>query len=167
MLIPPVARTWAPRGQTPVLRCAGRWTKISAISAVCIAPKRRRVALYAKFLRDRNVRSDDVVRFLRQLLKRLRGPIFIVWDNINQHRSVAVRDFLATVDRLTLHRFPGYAPELNPDEFVWTYLKRAVSNTVPTDLRHLKRLIHPPLQRLRQNQKLLWACVKASDLPWP
>jgi transposase len=104
---------------------------------------------------------------LRQLLKRLRGPVFIVWDNINQHRSVMVREFLGTTDRLTLHRFPGYAPELNPDEFVWSCLKRAVSNTVPTDLRHLKRLIHPPLQRLRQNQQLLWACVKASDLPWP
>lgn len=90
-----------------------------------------------------------------------------MWDNINQHRSVLVKQFLSTTSRLRLHRFPGYTPELNPDEFVWTYLKRAVSNTVPTDLPHLKRLIHPPLQRLRQNQRLLWACVKASDLSWP
>ncbi|MBI4371464.1 MAG: transposase [Elusimicrobia bacterium] len=167
LLIPPVARTWAPRGQTPVLRCAGRWTKISAISAVCVAPKRRRIALHAGFLRDRNVRSPDVVRFLRLLLKRLRGPVFIVWDNINQHRSVLVREFLSTAPRLKLHRFPGYAPELNPDEFIWSYLKRGVANTVPTDLRHLKRLIHTPLQRLRQSQRLLWACVKASELSWP
>lgn len=107
------------------------------------------------------------MRFLRLLLKRLHGPVFIVWDNINQHRSVLVRDFLGTTTRLRLHRFPGYAPELNPDEFVWSYLKRAVANTVPTDLHHLKRLIHPPLQRLRQSQRLLWACVKASDLSWP
>lgn len=132
-----------------------------------MSPGRRRIALYAKFLRDKNVCSEHVVRFLRQLLKRLDGPVFIVWDNINQHRSVAVREFLTTTKRLLLHRFPSYAPELNPDEFVWAYLKRAVANTVPTDLRHLKRLIHPPLQRLRQNQRLLWACVKASELPWP
>jgi len=81
--------------------------------------------------------------------------------------SVLVREFLSTAPRLKLHRFPGYAPELNPDEFVWSYLKRGVANTVPTDLRHLKRLIHTPLQRLRQSQRLLWACVKASELSWP
>jgi hypothetical protein len=42
-----------------------------------------------------------------------------------------------------------------------------VANSVPDDLKHLKRLLHPPLQRLRQSQKLLWSCIRASDLPWP
>lgn len=99
---------------------------------------------------------DEALKLLRMILSSSRPafPRAGAYDGVSH-------------SRLRLHRFPGYAPELNPDELVWAYLKRAVSNTVPTDLPHLKRLIHPPLQRLRQNQRLLWACVKASDLSWP
>jgi hypothetical protein len=49
---------------------------------------------------------------------------------------------------------------------VWHLLKGAVANSNPRDLRHLKESLHPPLQRLRQSQKLLWSCIQASDLPW-
>lgn len=73
---------------------------------------------------------------------------------------------LSRFPRWIFHRFPGYAPELNPDEFVWKLLKGAVANSVPKDNAHLKRLIHVPLMRLRQSQKLLWSCIYASDLPW-
>jgi len=162
-----VVRTWAPRGQTPVLRCAGHWTKISALSAVTVSPRRRRVSLYARFHPNKNVRAPEVVQFLGQLLKQIRGPVVLLWDGNQPHRAVVVRDYLARHPRLQTVRFPGYAPELNPDEFVWTHLKRAVANSAPRDLGHLKQLIHPPLQRLRQSQKLLWACIRASDLPWP
>lgn len=83
------------------------------------------------------------------------------------HRGKLVRRLLDGHPRLHTYRFPGYAPELNPDEGIWRHLKRAVANSAPEDLRHLKRLIHPPLQRVRQSQKLLWGCILASDLPWP
>ena len=167
LLAPPLVRTWAPRGRTPVLRTAGHWTKISALSALAVSPRRRRVHLYARFHPDKNVRFPEVIEFLRQLLRQIRGPIDLLWDSGRPHRAVAVCAFLARHPRLHTERFPGYAPELNPDEFVWTHLKRAVANSVPDDLKHLKRLLHPPLQRLRQSQKLLWSCIRASDLPWP
>ena len=92
--------------------------------------------------------------------------VALLWDSGRQHRSVLVRDFIQAHPRLCTYRFPGYAPELNPDEYVWSHLKRAVANSVPSDLGELKRLLHPPLQRLRQSQKLLWACIYASNLPW-
>lgn len=91
----------------------------------------------------------------------------LLWDSNRPHRAAAVRDFLLHHPRLRTYRFPGYAPELNPDEFVWNHLKRALANSAPTDLHHLKRLIHPALQRLRQSQRRLWGCILASDLPWP
>lgn len=165
-MVPNVARTWAPKGQTPRLRCAGRWSKISAISAISVSPKRRRMALYARFYRGKNIKSPQVARFLRQLLKHLRGPVVLLWDRGGPHKGGPAREFLRRHPRLQAHFFPGYAPELNPDEFVWNDLKRALANSVPNDLPHLKRLLHPPLQRLRQSQKLLWGCIHASDLPW-
>lgn len=124
------------------------------------------MALYARFHRQKNVRSAEVVQFLRQLLKHLRGPVTLLWDNSQSHRGRLVSAFLVRHPRVHTHRFPGYAPELNPDEFVWNQLKRALANSAPRDLNHLKQLLHPPLQRLRQSQKLLWSCIHASELPW-
>jgi transposase len=125
------------------------------------------MALYARFHPDRNIRGPEVVQFLRQLLKHLRGPVVLLWDSGKPHRGAVVQDYLVRHPRLRTHRFPGYAPELNPDEFVWNHLKRALANSAPMDLIHLKQLIHPPLQRLRRSQKRLWSCIRASDLPWP
>jgi len=166
LTVPNVRRTWAPRGQTPILRCAGHWEKISAVSSIAVSPQRKRLTLYARFHPQKNIRSPEVVAFLRQLLKHLRGHVVLLWDNGNHHKGPAVRKFLSRHPRLHPHRFPAYAPELNPDESVWNHLKRAVANSNPRDLRQLKEFLRPPLQRLRQSQKLLWSCIRASDLPW-
>ena len=90
----------------------------------------------------------------------------LLWDSSNPHKGTLVQEFSHTHPRLPTFRFPGYAPELNPDEFVWNHLKQALANSNPRDLRHLKEFIHRPLQRLRQSQRLLWSCIYASDLPW-
>jgi len=108
----------------------------------------------------------ETAAFLRQVSKHLRGRVIVLWDGGSQHKGEAVRRFRNRHPAWTFHRFPGYAPELNPDEFVWKLLKGAVANSVPKDNAHLKRLIHVPLMRLRQSQKLLWSCIYASDLPW-
>jgi len=167
LLVPNVTHTWAPRGKTPHLCCAGRWTKISAISAISVSPKRRRIALYTRFHRNKNIRCPEVARFLGQLLRHLRGPVVLLWDDSKPHKAALVQQFLRKHPRLRTHRFPGYAPELNPDEFVWTQLKRALANSVPRDLGHLKQLLCGPVRRLRRSQRLLWSCIYASDLPWP
>jgi transposase len=103
---------------------------------------------------------------LRQLSKHLRGPVVVLWDSGNQHKGTPVREFIQSHRNWTFHRFPAYAPELNPDEFVWAQLKRAVANSTPADNDELKQLLHRPLMRLRQSQKLLWSCIHASELPW-
>jgi transposase len=131
-----------------------------------VSPRRRRLALYSRFHRDKNIGSIEVVEFLRQLLRHLRGPVALLWDRSSSHRGVLVGDFLLMHPRLRVEQFPGYAPELNPDEFVWNHLKRAVANGAPYDLTDLKHLLHPSLMRLRQSQSLLWSCIAASDLPW-
>ena len=166
LLTPTVHRTWAPRGQTPILDSAGHWTKISASSAIVVSPNRRRLSLYSRFHKDKNIGSAESAGFLRQLSKRLRGPVIVVWDNGSQHKGAAVAEFMETHPDWFFHRFPGYAPELNPDEFVWALLKRSLANSTPKNNDELKRLLHRPLMRLRQSQKLLWSCIRASELPW-
>src|SRR4029453_5761703 len=65
----------------------------------------------------------DVVRFLRHVLRHIGGKLLIMWDGASIHRSQAIKDFLSggAAKRIHLERLPGYAPDLNPDEGIWSY----------------------------------------------
>src|SRR5207245_3368127 len=72
LLIPNVAKTWAPVGQTPIHRHAYRRDKISVISGISVSPKRQRLNLYY-YLFYENIGQEEVCLFLRHLLRHLRG----------------------------------------------------------------------------------------------
>lgn len=165
LLIPTVRRTWAPKGQTPLLYHLYKQDRISAISALAVSPKRRRVALYLQ-CRTHNLTGLDVRAFLKHLLKHLRGPVVLLWDQGSIHRRKEVRHFLCQHPRLHVHAFPAYAPELNPAEYVWNQADQALSNGAPEDLAELHRRLRSAVRRIRGSQKLLWSCIYASDLPW-
>jgi hypothetical protein len=98
----------------------------------------------------RNITGAEVVTFLRQLLRHLRGRLVPPSDGGKIHRRRDIQAFLKRHPRVAVHRFPSYAPELNPDEFVWTQAKRELSNTdhdgiVPLTLHVMRCLPHRPL----------------------
>ena len=165
-LIPNIQRTWSIKGKTPILVIAGRWTKISAISAVTVSPKRKRLGLYTRFYANKDIRARQVGQFLRHLCRHLKGPIILLWDRSPLHKAKLIHKLLGEYPRIHHFHFPGYAPELNPDEFVWANLKRGLANSVPKDLQHLRRLLDRPLGRLRNSQRLLRSCIHASNLSW-
>jgi transposase len=166
LLVPTISRTWAPRGQTPVLTTAGNWTKVSAISALTVSPKRRRRGLYCQFHPNKNIRAPQVIKFLQHLLRHIRGHIVLLWDRSQPHRAGVVKAYLRHHPRLHVYPLPAYAPELNPDEQVWNHMKRALANSLPRDTKALQRQLYKPLRRLRQSQHLLRSCINASALPW-
>ncbi|MGH7255406.1 MAG: transposase [bacterium] len=161
-----MARTWAPKGRTPIVRYCYKQDRISAISALAVSPKHRRVALYL-MLRRRNLTGLDVRAFLQHLLRHLRGPVVLLWDRGTIHRRREVTQWITAHPRLQVEEFPAYAPELNPAEYVWAQADRALANSAPTDLDQLTGMLRYTAQRLRHSQALLWSCMYASDLPWP
>ena len=168
MLTPLVRRTLAPRGQTPIQKCWDRRDRISVISAITLSPKRRVRNFYFQMLPDNtNVRAPNVVDFLRQLRRHLPGPITIVWDRSNTHdRSLAVRAYLAKHPEIRTEKFPGYAPELNPDEQVWTHIKYGrMPNYAPADCRELRRKLRYEFKRIRHRQDLLASFINKADIP--
>lgn len=165
LLIPNLKRTWAPKGQTPTVSHKFSHAKLSAVSALVVSPKRKRLALYLRFLRH-SVKGPDVKRFLRLLLKHLRGPIILLWDQGSIHRHREVEAFLQAHPRLRVEEFPGYAPELNPAEYVWCQTDSALANGAPEGIAELKASLTSVKRRMRKSQNLLWACIYASDLPW-
>lgn len=165
LLIPNVRKTWAPVGCTPTVHHSYQRDKLSAISAVSVSPARTRVGLYMHLHPD-NITGAEVVVFLRALLRHLRGPVALLWDGGSIHKRGDVTAFRSRNPRLTVHRFPAYAPELNPDEFVWTKMKNDLANGAPGDLRQLDVQLRRSFTRLHGSQTLLWSCIFESDLPW-
>ena len=110
--------TWAPVGRTPVVVTTGDRFGVNLISAVT-AKGKLRFAAY-----DGNLNGTVFIDFCRRLLHDATGPVVLILDGHPVHRSKAVRQFAAaTGDRLRLCFLPGYAPELNPDEWGWKNLK--------------------------------------------
>jgi transposase len=165
LLIPNVKRTWAPKGPTPTVAYCFNHAKISAMSALALSPKRHKIALDLQF-RRRSFKGPNVKRFLQHLLLQLRGPIILLWDRGQIHRHHQVKAFLQAHPRLSVEEFPGYAPELNPAEYVWCQTDPALANSAPEELDELKPMLVAAKRRLRRSQDLLWSCIYASDLPW-
>ncbi len=111
--------TWGAKGHTPVVAVPGQRQSISAASAVS-AKGAFWFATYTGGLNGRLFLS-----LLRRLMRRRRRPLHLVLDNLPAHKTAAVRAYVNEQrGKLTLHFLPGYAPELNPDELVWSYAKR-------------------------------------------
>jgi transposase len=164
LLIPPVRRTWAPRGQTPVVRHHQKRDRISVISGLSISPQRKHLGLYY-WLHTKNIQHEEVCLFLRHLLQHLRGHIIVVWDNGTIHKGPAMRDFCRTHRRIHLERLPAYAPELDPDEGVWSQAKDKLANGRPDTLSELWCHLLHSLDGIKLSQSKLRACVHQSDLP--
>lgn len=164
LLIPTVRRTWAPRGDTPVIRHRYRHDRISAISAVTVSPRRQRCGFYAH-LHVTNITHAEVAIFLRLLLRHLRGAIIVLWDGGPIHRGPDVRTVLRRHPRLHVERFPAYAPELNPDELAWSYLKMQLANGRPDDVRALLADLSRAIKGIRRHSELSRGFVVGSELP--
>ena len=165
LLIPNVRRTWAPRGHTPILRHRYRRDKVSAISAVTVNARRRRCGLYIHFHPGSNITHVEVAVFLRALLRQLRGHVIVLWDGGSIHQGPDVRTLLTRCPRLHIERFPGYAPDLNPDEFVWAHFKATLANGRPDNLEELMTALCRITKKARQRPELLRSFVTASELP--
>jgi transposase len=112
-------RTWSKKGQTPVIAVPGKRQTISAASAV----NAKGAFWFATYQGGLN--ADLFVGMLELLMRHRRRPLFLVLDNLATHKAKVVNEYVASLKgKLELHYLPGYAPELNPDELVWNYMKR-------------------------------------------
>lgn len=163
---PLVRRSWAPRGHTPILYQRTRsHKKVSVIAAICIAPLRDRIHLYFRLHPDANINASYVSDFLKSLSRQLKGPSVLVWDRFLAHRAKAVKSLIY---RSNIYPFflPPYAPELNPVENVWSYLKiNPMANLALPDVESLTSTARNHGRSLQRKQNLLRSFVKHAPLP--
>ena len=164
LMAPLVRRSWAPRGQTPILRQRTRWRrKVSVIAGLGIFPDRHRVALVFRLHPDINIRAREIKAFLGQLERYFKTPLIIVWDRLAAHRSAEIRRWLQNHRKIHLEFLPPYAPELNPVELVWSHLKtNGLANLAPTDLSELTTKSRLHARRLQDRPHILRKMIKHS-----
>lgn len=150
---PTRARTWAPRGQTPVLHETFNWKSLSLIGGLALWR-------FHFQMHQGSIKSPQVVEFLRHLQRHIPGKLMILWDGAPIHRSVLVRDYVAgSRGRVVLERLPAYAPELNPVEYMWGQLKtHEIANLIVTQAWELSFEATAALRRLRRRPAIIAAC---------
>jgi len=154
-LLPLAVRTWAPAGHTPVLRVPLTRDHLSVISGITLDGD-----LFLD-LQEQAYDTEGVVAFLRVVLDHIVGHVTVIWDGAPIHRSHVVKDFLrdGAAHRLHLEQLPGYAPDLNPDEGIWNYLKRVeLGSLCCHDLAELTEQVRLAEQRLHDKPAIIRAC---------
>jgi transposase len=154
-------RTWAPKGQTPILEFHFNWKKLSAIAGVSLT------SVYFE-LHEGSVKSTEVVAFIKHLRSRIRKPITIVWDGLRAHWSKDVRAFVETLGgSVELEQLPAYAPELNPVEYLWGHIKQhELANLCPKDLQELTSAALKALFKAKRTKSYIRAFWIQTELPF-
>lgn len=168
-LNPLVRRSWAKIGQPAVLDAdGGHRHKVSVIGGVSVSPTAGRLGFYFGTQPDGFYTAEKVIEFLRDLLKHLRGNVVVVWDRGGNHKGPVIRKFLARNRRLKLEMLPPWAPDLNPVESVWSWLKYGeLANFAPKGTEQLDDEIIERLVALRFDPNMLRALWERSELPFP
>jgi transposase len=155
-------RTWGVRGHTPVVARPGQRQSISAASAV----NARGGFWYCTY--QGGLTAELFVRLLRKMMSPRVKPIHLVIDGLPAHKTKLVKDYVqSTEGRLTLHFLPGYAPELNPDELVWSHVKR--TGVARSPLRKGERLqdkIDAQLARIKRAPRLVRSFFRAPSVAY-
>jgi DDE superfamily endonuclease len=170
-LRPPKARTWAPRGHTPVIPVSGKGSgRISIAGLFCVRPGQRAHLLYrAKVHRARkgerrSFAETDYAALLDAAHQYLKAEIVLIWDNLNTHISTAMRRLITSRHWLHVIQLPAYAPDLNPTESVWSHVKRSLGNLAVTGVDHLAAVVRNRLKRIQYRPDLLTSFLTHTGL---
>jgi DDE superfamily endonuclease len=173
-LRPAKARTWAPRGQTPIVKVTAKGSgRISIAGLTCYRPGHHSRLIYRTMIHKgrkgekKGFREPDFAALLDAAHQQLTGPIVLVWDNLQGHVSAAMRKLIATRPWLRVYTLPSYAPELNPVESVWSHLKRSLANLAAGNATHLARLAKNRLKKMQYTDDLIDGFLQGTGLSPP
>jgi len=157
MLAPVIRRTYAPRGHPAVCKVANPHGKIAAIGAMTISPERRHFGFCFDLSEDNvNFHGDTTVSFLEKVRRQIPGPITLLWDAIPVHLARPVQRYLHKHRTIVVELFPSRAPDLNPVDKIWFYVKfDCLPNYTPPNLSDLRLRVTEEFRRLQRRPDVL------------
>ena len=152
-------RTWAPKGQTPTIEFHFNWNHVSVIAGLT-----RTNFLFR--LHEGSIKKEELVEFLKALKVHLKQPLLVIRDGARAHHSHFVRDYLDTLGgHIQIAFLPPYAPDLNPVEYLWAWLKRhAMANYCPNNLSELHTTARNRLKSAQKLPSIIAACWMQATL---
>ena len=159
---PPLGKTYGLKGHTPVVKTSGQRQSINVISAV-----NARGEFWAATY-DAKLNAETFVLFLKDFMKGQRGKVFLVIDGHPSHKAKLVEKYVDSLQgRLELHRLPTYAPDLNPDEFVWSHMKNnGVSKKPLKQNESLRDRVEADLLNIHSNPELVRSFFMAPSVAY-
>ena len=156
---PTRVRTWAPKGQTPIIQFHFNWKHLSVIAGLT------RTNYLFRF-HEGSIKKEQIVEFLKALKAHLTQPLLIILDGLRAHKSKLVREYLdSTNGHIQIAFLPPYAPDLNPVEYLWAWLKRhALANFCPNNLDELHTTARNKLKSAQHRPSIIMACWKQAEL---
>lgn len=156
-----VGTSWAPKGCTPTVEHCCKWQKLSCIGGITLEGQ------VVEQTYEHAIKSAEVVAFLQNLARASQGRLLVFWDNAPIHRSRLIKMYLESDEgqRFTIQPLPPYAPECNPIEWLWAWVKKNhLANLAAKTLDELKGMWQHALEKARSNKDLVQACFKASAI---
>ena len=153
-------RTWGAKGETPIVQTSGQRQKVNAISAVNASDAFWYDVYTGKF------NAQMFIAKLKAFMRNRKRPVFLVLDGHPAHRAKIVAAYVQSLKgRLELHFLPGYAPDLNPDEFVWNYLRQnGVTKTPLKQNEKLKDRVEKDLAQIKRSPRLVRSFFRAESV---
>lgn len=157
--------TWSPVGQTPVIETTGARFSIQMVSAVSAKGSFRFMTFEGR------MNGERFIEFLKRLIYKQSKPVFLILDGHPVHKSKKVTDFVASTEgKIRLFILPPYSPHLNPDEWVWNWLKNhklgRATVSGPDQFRSIVKRYLSQLCKLKkivkgffQDQNLVYICA--------
>jgi transposase len=155
-------KTWGVRGQTPVVERPGQRQSVSAASAVTAQ------GAFWFCVYEGALNGELFVELLKKMMHRRRKPVRLILDSLPAHKRAIVSEYVASTEgRLTLHFLPGYAPDLNPDELVWSHVKRTGTARRPLQRGEtLREKIEEQLAKIQKLPSLIRSFFKAPSVAY-
>lgn len=154
--------TWAPKGQTPIVRATGQRQRINCISAITNRGKLRFMLYDEKFT------ASVFIQFLKRLMHKQKNAVTIIVDGHRAHFTKAVKEYIAsTKGKLKLYQLPAYSPELNPDELVWNNTKQKVAKKKHTKTsRTFKQVVNQTMAGLQKSKKTVASFFREKNVAY-
>lgn len=155
-------KTWGVRGKTPVIERPGQRQSISAASAV----NAKGGFWFATY--QGGLTAELFVELLKKMMRGRTSAVHLIVDGLPAHKKANVKEYIAsTKGKLTMHVLPGYAPDLNPDELVWSHVKR--TGVARNPLRAGEKLeirVEQQLHEVKKNRRLVRSFFKAPSVAY-
>jgi putative transposase len=155
----PLARTWAPRGQRPILKRT-EYDRRGVSTAVGLTLSGR---IYKRHFKG-SMKSEQVIESLEHLRRHIQRPLLIIWDRASIHKSKETKTYLAAHPEIQIELLPSYAPELNPEELCHGNVKAHLKNATPDNTAEVRQLLDRGFARLRRRADLLLQFIRHAGL---